>query len=192
MQKIICGYCSTNIHIEQFKDIMPNFFDAKVVARYKEIAEQIGVKTDERYLIGEQNLEFRIYKILTCEHLNGRTLEEDKQMRKEAIERCKKLVDVVVTVLPEWKLEYILEFLKFNKKPEDFKKIHLFNSICSWSGSEITLIIKKMEFLKLLKDNLKGIDYIEHKKYIEDYCMKLEKYKDSVELDEYLENADYA
>ncbi len=108
------------------------------------------------------------------------------------IERCKKLVDVVVTVLPEWKLEYILEFLKFNKKPEDFKKIHLFNSICSWSGSEITLIIKKMEFLKLLKDNLKGIDYIEHKKYIEDYCMKLEKYKDSVELDEYLENADYA
>lgn len=49
-----------------------------------------------------------------------------------------------------------------------------------------------MEFLKLLKDNLKGIDYIEHKKYIEDYCMKLEKYKDSVELDEYLENADYA
>ena len=108
------------------------------------------------------------------------------------IEKCKRLIDVVVNILPDWKLEYILEFLKVNKNLEDFKKLHLFPLSCSWSGSEIPLIMKKMDFLKLLKDNLKGIDYIDHRKYIEEYRINLEKYKEEVELREYLENADYA
>lgn len=108
------------------------------------------------------------------------------------IERCKNLIDVVVNVLPDWKLIYILEFLKANKNLEDFKKIHLFPSSCSWSGSEIPLIIEKIDFLRLLKENLQGIDYIDHREYLEDYCMKLEKYKEKVEIREYLENADYA
>ena len=108
------------------------------------------------------------------------------------IEKCKKLIDVVVNVLPDWKLEFILEFLKVNKKPEDFKKIHLFPTSCSWSGSEIPLIMEEIDFLKLLKNNLKGINYIDHRKYIEEYRMSLEKYKEKIELREYLENADYA
>ena len=56
----------------------------------------------------------------------------------------------------------------------------------------MTLILKKIEFLKLLKDSLKGIDYIEHRKYLEELCMKYEKYKEEVELREYIEDADYA
>ena len=51
---------------------------------------------------------------------------------------------------------------------------------------------RKNRFLKLLKDNLKGIDYIDHRKYIEEYRMDLEKYKEKIELREYIENADYA
>lgn len=108
------------------------------------------------------------------------------------VDKCKRLIDVVVEILPELKLEYIHEFLKNNKNIEDFKKIHVFPSSCSWSGSEIPLIIEKIDFLKLLKERLKGIDYIDHRKYIEDYCMELEQYKDRVELREYLENSDYA
>lgn len=108
------------------------------------------------------------------------------------IDKCKRFIDMVVNVLPDWKLEYILEFLKENKKLEDFKKIHSFPSSCSWSGSEIPLIMQKIDFLKLLKDNLKGIDYIDHRKYIEEYCINLEKEKEKVELREYLMNADYA
>lgn len=108
------------------------------------------------------------------------------------IEKCKKLMDVVVNILPEWKLEYILEFLKVNKKLNDFKKIDLFPWFCSWSGSEIPLIMEKIDFLKLLKDNLKGIDYIDHRKYIEEYRMNLEKYKEKIKLREYIENTDYA
>ena len=107
-------------------------------------------------------------------------------------DKCAKLILVVVTVLPEWKLEFIVEFLKTNKNIEDFEKIYLFPLSCSWVGSEVPLILKKIEFLKLLKDRLKGIDYIEHRKYIEELCGKCEKYKEEVELREYIENADYA
>lgn len=108
------------------------------------------------------------------------------------IKKCKKLIEVVVTVLPDWKLEFILEFLKTNKNSEDFKQIQLFPSSYSWSGSEIPQIIEKIDFLKLLKDKLKGIEYINHRKYIEDCSVELEKYKRRVELREYLENSDYA
>lgn len=107
------------------------------------------------------------------------------------VEKCRKLIDVVVTIMPEWKLEFIIEFLKDNKKIEDFKRIHLFPLSSSWSGSEVPLILEKIEFIKVLKDRLKGIDYIEHKKYLEDMRRSLEKYKEAVELREYIEDADY-
>lgn len=119
-------------------------------------------------------------------------LIEKLRENSEDIEKCKKFIEVVVNFLPDWKLVYILEFLKFNKNLDAFKQIYLFPLSCSWSGSRIPLVLEKIEFLKLLKDNLKGIDYIDHRKYLEDYCMSLAKEKDKVELEEYLKNADYA
>lgn len=108
------------------------------------------------------------------------------------IRKCKKYIVIVVNFIPDWKLEYIVEFLKFNKNLDAFKQIYLFPLSCSWSGSEIPLVIEKIAFLNSLKSNLKGLDYIDHRKYIEDYRMKLEEYKEKVELEEYLENADYS
>ena len=108
------------------------------------------------------------------------------------IEKCRKLIDVVVTAFPDWKQEFILEFLKENRKVENFEKLNLFPLSCSWTGSEIPLILEKIDFLQSLKEALKGIDYIDHRKYIEDYKRKLEEYREKVELREYLENADYA
>ena len=75
--------------------------------------------------------------------------------------KCRKLIDVVVTVLPEWKLEFITEFLKDNKKMEDFEKLHLFPVFCSWSGSEEkcvkdvigTIGIRKEEYQNLTSIN---------------------------------------
>lgn len=108
------------------------------------------------------------------------------------IRKCKKYIGIVVNFLPAWKLEYIVEFLKFNKNLEEFKQIALFSSFYMYSGSQIPLIIEKIEFLKSLKNKLKGIDYIDHRKYLEDYCMSLETDKKKIELKEYLDNADYA
>lgn len=119
-------------------------------------------------------------------------LIEKLRENSDDIQKCKKIIEVVVNFLPDWKLVYILEFLKFNKNLDAFKQIYLFPLACSWSGSEIPLVIEKIDFLNLLKSNLKGLDYIDHRKYIEDYRMNIEKYKLEVELKEYLENADYA
>ena len=57
------------------------------VARYKKEAERLGIKIDERYMIAARNPEFRIYRMLTREHLIGRTIEEDERLRKEAISK---------------------------------------------------------------------------------------------------------
>ena len=102
-------------------------------------------------------------RLLFAKSQDGDVLERKKwwlfdklHERSMDVEKCRKLIDVVVTVLPDWKLEYILEFLKENKKLEDFEKIHLFPLSCSWSGSEVPLILKKIDFLKSLKDKPKG------------------------------------
>ena len=103
-----------------------------------------------------------------------------------------KIIKVVVNTMPGWKLEFILEYLKVNKKIEDFKKIYLFPTVDSWSGSEIPLIIDKIQFVQLLKEQLKGVDYIDHRRYLGELCRNLEKRKEKVELSEYMEAADYA
>lgn len=103
-----------------------------------------------------------------------------------------KIIKVVVNTMPGWKLDFILEYLKVNKKIEDFKKIYLFPTVDSWSGSEIPLIIDKIQFVQLLKEQLKGVDYIAHRRYLGELCRNLEKRKGKVELSEYIEAADYA
>lgn len=108
------------------------------------------------------------------------------------VSKSRKLIDVVVNVMPHWKLDYILVYLKDNQNVEDFKKIHLFPMSYSWSGSEVPLIIDQIQFLQSLKEKLKGVVYIEHREYIEEYRRDLEEYKRKVELREYLEEADYA
>ena len=108
------------------------------------------------------------------------------------VDKCSKLIDVVVNVMPQWKQEFILEYIKGNKSIEDFKKIHLFPMSASWSGSEVPLILDKIEFLQDLKEKMKGVAYIEHREYIDEYRRDLEEYKRKVELREYIEEADYA
>lgn len=156
-------------------------------------AFNVLVDDDMRFLIEEPA------RLLFAKLQDGEVLERKKlwlfdklHERSKDVEKCRRLFDVVVTVLPDWKLEYILEFLKENKKLEDFEKLHLFPLSCSWSGSEVPLILEKIEFLQSIKDRLKGIDYIDHRKYLEEWRRSLEKYQEEVELREYLENADYA
>lgn len=105
------------------------------------------------------------------------------------IKKIKLLFEIIVNALPEWKSEFTLEFLKKNKSFEDFKELSLFPSLESWRGSEIPLIIKKIDYLKFLQKELKGIHYIEHKNYLENWIRNLENYKEETEKSEYIEDA---
>ena len=80
----------------------PDFFDAKLVARYKEVAEEIGVTIDERFLIPAKNTEFKIYRMLTCEHLIGRTIEDDEKIRREVI-----LKEITSYILCDYRMLFV-------------------------------------------------------------------------------------
>ena len=138
----------------------------------------------------------------------GRTKNSDIMKRKKQwllnelkesngyIDKCKVLINIVVKIMPDWRIEYLIEFLKINKDIDDFKRIRLFPTYNAWSGSEIPLIIEDIKFLKSLNERInekiKGVEYIQHKKYIEECCRSAEEYKRKVELQEYIENSDYA
>ncbi|SER92903.1 hypothetical protein [Lachnobacterium bovis] len=116
------------------------------------------------------------------------------QLRKSImdVERCKKLIYMVVISYPEWEVEYILEFTKLNNSVDDFESLYLFPLSKSWSGSEIPLINKRIELMKNLLEQLKGLHFLEHRKYLEDEMKKEEKYKERVEIREYIESSIYA
>lgn len=187
-------WAKDNIHRDGYEqEIFELIWTVEKWRECVDYAYSVLVDDDMGFLIKEPA------RLLFAKSQNGDVLERKKlwlfdklHERSLDVEKCKNLIDVVVTVLPDWKLEYILEFLKENKKPEDFEKIHLFPLSYSWSGSEVPLILEKIEFLQSLKDSLKGIDYIDHRKYLEERRRSLEKYQEEVELREYLENADYA
>ncbi len=105
------------------------------------------------------------------------------------LNRYKKLINVVAVIYPEWEVEYVLKFLRRDKSIEDFKELYFFSLESSWSGSQIPLINGEIEFLMKLSNGIKGIEFLEHKVYLATLISNKEKYKDEVELREYLENA---
>ena len=114
-------------------------------------------------------------------------LNELKNPKNDII-RFNKLINSVAVVYSEWEIEYILEFIKINKSIDDFKRIDLFPLTRSWVGSEIPLINGEIKFLKVLRDKINGLDYIEHKKYLDDRVKCSEKRKHDVEIWEYTNN----
>lgn len=105
--------------------------------------------------------------------------------------RINKLFSIISTVLSEWKVEFIFQFLKLNKSFEDFKQLSFFPLPQFVVGSEIPRILEKISFLKMLLNNLKGIEYIEHINYLEEMLRELEKFKKETEMKEYLESSDF-
>ena len=114
-------------------------------------------------------------------------LNELKNPKNDII-RFNKLINSVAVVYSEWEIEYILKFIKINKSIDDFKRIDLFPLTRSWMGSEIPLINGEIKFLKALRDEINGLDYIEHKKYLDDRIKCSEKRKHDVEIWEYTNN----
>ena len=102
------------------------------------------------------------------------------------------LLKIVIAVFPDWEIEYLLEFIKTDKRMDSFKKLYLFPISDSWFGSEIPLLNKKIVFLHRLESEIHGIDYVEHKEYLGNMIRWYENYKEEVELREYIENAIYA
>lgn len=105
--------------------------------------------------------------------------------------KIKDIFDVIATVFPGKRLEYIKGFLEKNNNFDMFTKISLFPSSRSWSGSEVPLIEKDIEFLQKLADEISGVDYLEHKLYLKEWISDRKQYKQKVLKREYMENFEY-
>ena len=90
-----------------------------------------------------------------------------------------------------YRIEIILYFLEKNSDVKTFTEIELFPSVESWSGSEVLLLDKKIEFLSKLNEKISNdIDFIEHKAYLQDIIGDIKLRKEEVLLTEYLSNLD--
>ena len=115
-------------------------------------------------------------------------LLDNLHKRINSIEACKKLIEIVVSVMPDFKKEFILEFLRLNKNIEDFKKINLFPLSVFGTESEISIIQDKIIFLRELKDCLNEMDNcITYKYYLNNEILALEKNKNDLELNKFIE-----
>lgn len=100
------------------------------------------------------------------------------------------ILGLIVDVLPLYKKELILEVTKYRKDVDFFKKIPLFPMYDSWTGSEVPVIDRKIEFINDLMASLKGIDFIEHRNYLNNEKEIYEREKHEVLVREHILNMD--
>lgn len=108
------------------------------------------------------------------------------------LSKMKKIFSVLNTVMPNDKLEYFLEYVKYSKDIEAFKKLPITPLSDSWSGSQVPIIDKKIEFVTELMDNLQGFIFIEHRAFLKQLKDHFEKYRNEIQVTEYLEDFDLA
>lgn len=101
------------------------------------------------------------------------------------------LFDVISTAFPKNRIEFVKIFLEKNSNFDMFKKISLFPSSRSWSGSEVPLIEKDINFLETLLEEITGVEYLEHRLYLKEWIESKKVYKQKVIKQEYMENFKY-
>lgn len=101
-------------------------------------------------------------------------------------QRMHMISEAILGFAEEKRIEYIKLFLSCNKDLELFKTWQLFSCSMMWSGSQVPLIQKQIDYLNHLLPLLNGLDYLNHRKYIEDEIENKKKYMDIVEIDEIL------
>lgn len=84
------------------------------------------------------------------------------------------------------KKEYVLLFLENNSLFEDFERIPLTPTSCSWSGSAVPMYADWIEFLESLLPSLIGLKRIKHKNYVERQIGYLKNRIESEQIEEIL------
>lgn len=83
-------------------------------------------------------------------------------------------------------IEFYTVFLDINKKIENFKQLPLFPNSYSWSGSFVPTLNKEIDFIQKLIISLNGIEFLEHKAYLNEELSYKEKERKETEIKEYM------
>ena len=81
----------------------------------------------------------------------------------------------------------LITFCKCNRNYDDFDALPLDATSKNWSGSEIPLINSELDSLEELKQELRGIDFIEHRARISAVIQSLRSYKSRTEAEDFIE-----
>ena len=97
------------------------------------------------------------------------------------------LFEIISQLDENIKLECILYFINKNRNIEIFKNISLEPRFKSWTGSEIPLLSKEVEFYEKLLSNITDLKFIRHKNYLSERIRDKKTEIKKVEKREYLE-----
>lgn len=89
--------------------------------------------------------------------------------------RMKFIFQLIAEFSDERRLDFISYFINKNDYFEIFKKLSLEPSVKSWSGSRVPYLQKDKDFYNSLFQNLNGIKFLQHKQYIEEKILYIEK-----------------
>ncbi|SFW28149.1 ATP-binding protein [Ruminococcus flavefaciens] len=101
-------------------------------------------------------------------------------------QRMRMISKAILGLDEDKRIEYITLFLSYNKDFKIFKSWQLLSYSMMWSGSEVPLIQKRIDYLNRLLPLLNGLDFLNHKKYIEDEIENKKEYMNNVEINEIL------
>ncbi|MBC3796416.1 ATP-binding protein [Acetobacterium tundrae] len=96
------------------------------------------------------------------------------------------LFSVISKLKVDIKQEYLWLFLENNPLFEDFEKIPLVPTSCSWSGSAVPMYSTRIEFLESLLPFFIGLKWIKHKNYFEKEIGYLKKQIETEQINEIL------
>lgn len=106
----------------------------------------------------------------------------------DSVEELKAIFSYITLVYKNERLDFYLRLVNDNKDIEVFKQIPLFSSFQSWSGSEIPLIDRKIDFITTLIEKMEGLEYIDHRYYLKEIKDSIVKNRQRVMIREYVEN----
>ena len=190
---VLDKYIDYLINSDSFSDHQEKhccFFDLDdFVEIYNKIFEQLIRK--RRY--SKLSVPYFLESLLLTMQSEKKLLERQDMWIRQCIQRfCNDeakmycLFSVVSKLEFKRKKEYILLFLKNNPLFEDFEKIPLIPTSCSWSGSAVPMYSAWIEFLELLLPNFIGLKWLKHKNYIETKIDDLKKQIEAEQIDEIL------
>ena len=190
---ILYKYIDYLINIDSFSDHQEKhccFFDFdNFLEIYNKIFEQLI--RNRRY--SKLSVPYFLESLLLPKQNEKKLLERQDMWIRQCIQRfCNDkakmycLFSVVSKLEFKRKKEYILLFLENNPLFEDFEKIPLIPTSCSWSGSAVPMYSAWIEFLELLLPNFIGLKWLKHKNYIETKIDDLKKQIEAEQIDEIL------
>ena len=96
--------------------------------------------------------------------------------------------DAGMNLPSESRLQFVVGLCEAGIDPEELKRLPflLTHRGITWTGSEVPVINERLNFIDEAISLLRGIRYVEYRKVLEDEKLKIEGYRNRVELNEFL------